>query len=338
VASQRKQPGFTVLENVSSAGFRSCVREWAPGGRAMPRVKLWIASGRLYPPRSPQVVTYIRLRDGRVRRATPAADAEGRLQFALDGEEYEVGVGSAPALTLAGAAVEGAAWATAGRPVRLRVRFYNKGGAASGSVTFRWESPNPGVQLDTASATLPGLAPGQPVERPLVFAVKDEAREIVKLFAVNRETRLPLEVALFPPAAGAPNFQIADGRAFSVFQHAVERADLILGQGNGDGRANPGETFAILLPDGDGYRAAELFTNDSCVDNSTRVSDSWSSYDHVGASAKYSLASIKPWCPPGRVVRMLSRVMLPNKPNHRVRYGAIELTVGAAGKKPTKRP
>jgi hypothetical protein len=63
------------------------------------------------------------------------------------------------------------------------------------------------------------------------------------------------------------------------------------------------------------------------VDNTLRAFDDWSDYDHVGASAKYSLALIKPDCPPGHVIHALARVLLPNKPNHVVRFAAVEFAV-----------
>jgi hypothetical protein len=81
------------------------------------------------------------------------------------------------------------------------------------------------------------------------------------------------------------------------------------------------------LPEDDVYRAAELFTNDACVDNTLRAFDDWSDYDHVGASAKYSLPLIKPDCPAGHVIHALARVLLPDKPNHIVRYAAVEIPV-----------
>jgi hypothetical protein len=149
----------------------------------------------------------------------------------------------------------------------------------------------------------------------------------VRLFAVAGGQNVPLDIALFPPAPVTKDFRIADGKPLRVYQHATELQDLELGKGNGNGSANPGETLAILLPDGDGYRAAELFTNDACVDNSARESDYWGAYDHVGASAKYSLPVIRPDCAPGHVVRMLARVQLPNKPNHTLRYAVIDLPI-----------
>jgi hypothetical protein len=131
-----------------------------------------------------------------------------------------------------------------------------------------------------------------------------------------------------PPIARAPlttDFQIADRRTLRVFQHAVEKQTMALGEGNGDGRANPSEQIAILFPDGDAYRAAELFSLDPCADLTARVSDNWSGYDYVGASAKHTLARIAANCPANHVINMLARVVIPNKPNNQIREFTIEL-------------
>ncbi|MGI8990025.1 MAG: alpha/beta hydrolase [Bryobacteraceae bacterium] len=322
VDSDRTQPGFTQLENVSATGFRSCAREWVPGGRALSGVKLTIVSGRLYPPGKGQTITTIRLRDGAVRRAIQKADAQGRLHFELDGDDNEVGIGAGSILAVAGFDWHGA---------RSMVRFCNKGATASEPIALHWETPNPGVELKTGEARLPRIEPGKMVSVPVAFTVSDTTREVVKLFAAGPGVRLPVEIPVFPPAARIDNFQISDGRQFRVYQEAVKLNDMALGSGNGDGKANPGERIAILIPDGgdavNAWRAAELFTNDRCVDLSTRISDGWAAYDHVGASVKYSLPLIRGDCPAGHIVRMLARWQLPSKPNHRVRYGAIEFRV-----------
>jgi hypothetical protein len=147
------------------------------------------------------------------------------------------------------------------------------------------------------------------------------------MFAVIGGQRMPLEVPLLPDAPPAASFRIADGREFSVFQHGVKRASLKLGEGNGDGQANPGETLAILVPDGDGWRAAELFANDPCVDLTKRVSDDWSDYDHVGATSKYSLPTINPSCSAPYTIHMLGRVQWPHAPDHRLTYFTVEFPI-----------
>ncbi|HTQ56466.1 MAG TPA: alpha/beta hydrolase-fold protein [Bryobacteraceae bacterium] len=327
IASDRKQPGFTVLSNVSATGFRSSVREWLPGGATIPGVKLSIETDKLYPPRKPQTVTVIRLRDGNVRRYTAAASADGRLDLDLDGDDYEVGISPGPLLALSGYQLEGASWATAGEPLHLRMRIWNKGAAATRPGTLRWLSPNPGVDLTPLSADLPVVAPGQFTDLSLTATVRDPKRAMVKILGVQGDTRMPVVIPLFPPARPFADFRVADGQSVRVYQHATQKIEMTLGDGNADGKANPGERIAILLPEDDVYRIAELFTNDACVDNTLRAFDDWTDYDYVGASAKYSLPLIRPDCPAGHVIHALARVVLPDKPNDIVRLAAIDIPV-----------
>jgi len=135
-----------------------------------------------------------------------------------------------------------------------------------------------------------------------------------------------VETFKFPSAPVTTDFQIADQRTLAVFQHAVKPRTITLGQGNGDGKANRGEQIAILFPDGEAYRAAELISDDDCLDLTTRISDNWSDYDHVGASAKYTLARISRSCPT-RTIKLLARVIFPSKPNHQLREFTIELPI-----------
>jgi pimeloyl-ACP methyl ester carboxylesterase len=314
-ASNRRQPGMTVLDHVSSKGFYSSVREWMPGGAALTNVKLSLETPlHLFPPGSTHSVTYVHLPDGKLRRAVQKADAQGRLSFDLDGDEYEVGISAEPAIVVSGYEVADAAWATAGQPVRLRVKFWNVGAARSGTLPIQWESPDPAVKFENASSRLFGLGPGESVTLPVTFTADFPA--IVKIMAVEGTNRMPVDVYLFPPAEPAKNFLIADGRPLEAFQPGTgQKADVTLGEGNGDGNAAPGESFAILLPDADSFRVAELFTNDACVDNTVRLS---------AAGARYSVPRILPECEPGHRVHMLARVEMPD---HTLRYSAIEFPV-----------
>ena len=260
-------------------------------------------------------------------RETRKADAEGRLQFDLDGDLWEVGVGAGPVLALTGYAVEGANWATAGKPVRLRVRFLNKGAARSATTPIAWESPNAGVTLEPAASRLFALDAGESAELVVIATVADPARAIVRLVAVEGTNRLTFDVPLFPAADPVKDFHIADGRSLPVFREAVKVGETALGEGNGDGHAAPGEQVAILFKEGDAFRPAELFTNDPCVDNTARASDNWGGYDHVGGSAKYSLPLIRSTCQPGHVVRAIARILTPDKPEHKVRYAVIEFPI-----------
>ena len=328
VTSDRRQPGFTMIENASTAGFRCAVREWAPGGSTIPGVKLSVTT----PPRSfvqasSHTVAYLRLRDGYLRRATLKADTQGRLSFDLDGDAWQVAIGEPAVPLVTGYEIDGASWATASQPVHLKVKFSNLASQRSATAAISWQSPDPDVRFDVPASRLFALGPGESATVPVTVSVSDPARPLVHIEAVSGNQRSALELPLYPPTEPFSKFLIADGRAMDIFQKATADSALTLGEGNGDGYAAPGEAFAVLIPDGSAFRAAELFTNDACVDTSVRVSDPWSDYDHTGASAKYTVARIRPECQPGHPVHLLARVVFPNAPEHEVRYYAIEFPV-----------
>jgi hypothetical protein len=302
MVSDRRRPGFTVLENVSRDGFRCTVREWIPAGAVLPEIKLSITSPRLYTPGAVYPVTYIRLRDGKVRRARPKADARGRLSFDLDGDAWEVGIGAVAGVALSGFEIEDAAWAVAGKPVQVRLKFWNKGGSRSTTKRLEWQSPNPDVKFEFATSRLHSLAPGESTTLPVTFTIAHAAVSGARIVAVDGNLRLWLDIPVYPAAAAFANYQIADGLAVPPYSR--------LGEGNGDGHAAPGESFAVLLPDAGALRAAELFTNDACVDNTLRISE---------GGTRISVPSIRPTCEPGHRIQMLARIGL--------NYFALEIPV-----------
>ena len=314
VVSDRKQPGMTVLENVSNTGFRSAVRQYLPDGATIPEVHLAIGSPAIYPPGIVLTVTYIHLIDGRMHRKDQRVDAHGRLNFDLTGDAWEVGVSNGPLLAVSGYTIADANWATAGQPVDLKVHFANKGGARTPTSLIRWESPNAGVKFATPEGRLFFLAPGESAGLPVTFTVSDKQRAIVRLIAVAGASRMAVDVPLFPPAEAAKDFEIADGRTLTVYQHSNKKENVRYGEGNGDGHAAPGETFAVLIPDGGALRPAEIFTNDTCVENTTR-------------GGQFSLPSIHMDCDPGIPIRMLARILIPNGAETHYRYFSLEFPV-----------
>jgi hypothetical protein len=303
VVSDRRRPAFTILENVSRTGFRCAVREWFPAGAAVPEVKVSVTSPPLYRPAAPYPVTYIRLRDGKVRRTTLKADARGRVAFDLDGDNYEVGIGPEAGLTLSDIEISGAAWATAGLPIQARLKFWNKGGARSAITLLKWESPTPGVRFQTPVTRLSSLAPGESAAVPLTFTLDRPAINGARVIAVAGDRRLSIDLPVYPAAPAVDGYQIVDGLTVPPYKRP-------LGEGNRDGHAAPGESFAVLLPDAGALRAAELFTNDTCVDNTVRIKD---------GVAHISIPTIRSTCEPGHRVRVLARVGL--------NYFALEIPV-----------
>ena len=49
------------------------------------------------------------------------------------------------------------------------------------------------------------------------------------------------------------DFEIADGKVFTVAKSGTDIETILLGSGNGDGVANPGESIVILVKDQNKY-------------------------------------------------------------------------------------
>jgi hypothetical protein len=269
----------------------------------------------------------VNLDTGQLRQSRQTADAGGRLHFILNGERHEIGITEAarPILTVTDWGVAAAPWATAGKPVRLELTLLNKGAARARAATATLTSANPQVKIERERLTLPPLAPGRRASVRTVFLVEDPQREIVQFKVRLGDAEIPVEVPLFADAPQITDFKILDGTRQRLWERAVRTAEKVLGSGNGDSRAQPGETIALAVPDGEALRAVELFSWDACLDLSQRLSDPWSAYDNVGATAKITLARIKQTCAEGREIPLFVRYQIPNKPDHILKEGVVRL-------------
>jgi pimeloyl-ACP methyl ester carboxylesterase len=331
VTTNRDQPGFTLLENVSLGGFRSSVREWLPGGASLSNVTLHITTDSLYQPGKSYWITDTNLETGNFQSGRQKADAVGRLHFMVTGAPHEIGISAEqrPVLTISGWRVVGTPWAIAGKPVRLRINVLNKGSAAVNRAVAKVTSPNPQVEIRQKNLSFGKLAVGERAmsREDLMFLVHDPAREIVKLDVKIEDSRIPIEVPLYRDVPELSNFTVVDGGERTLWERAVKQVTKRLGTGNRDGVANPGETIAIGVPDQEAMRAVELFSNDDCVDLSLRRSDPWGSYDNVGATAKISMPLISASCPEGHEIPFFVRYQIPNKPDHILKEGVVHVRV-----------
>jgi hypothetical protein len=81
--------------------------------------------------------------------------------------------------------------------------------------------------------------------------------------------------------------------------------------------ANPGESIVILVKDLDKYWRTYLTNSDKNINPygiNTRVSDNWTDFDHVGASAKYSIPLVSSDCPENHSVQFFANTGFRNIP------------------------
>jgi hypothetical protein len=125
-------------------------------------------------------------------------------------------------------------------------------------------------------------------------------------------------------------FEIADGKIFTVAKGGNDQETVLLGKGNGDGIANPGESIVILVKHAQKYWRTDLYSADPYINPfgiAVRKSDYWGNYDHVGASAKFDIPLIASNCPENHTTEFFAEYWLPDYPMHIIRQGVVKIQV-----------
>lgn len=120
---------------------------------------------------------------------------------------------------------------------------------------------------------------------------------------------------------------MTDGGTNPIWERAIRRVDKSLGTGNGDGKAQAGETVVLAVRDGEAFRPVEVLAAGACADLKVRISDSWGAYDHVGATAKFTPILLPAGCREGDRLPLFVRYQIPHKPDHILREGVVYLPV-----------
>jgi hypothetical protein len=175
-----------------------------------------------------------------------------------------------------------------------------------------------------------------------IFRVIPDSVEVVKFLLTIRDNnnnvwREYFTLPVFKELPVINEFEIADGRKVTVAKEGMSSETLVLGSGNGDGIANPGESIVVLVKDLEKLWRTELVYSGNYINPygvNIRKSDNWGSYDHVGGSAKYSIPMISSGCPANEVINFIASYWLPENPNHIIKQGRISVKVAGEDKTP----
>jgi hypothetical protein len=172
-------------------------------------------------------------------------------------------------------------------------------------------------------------------QTPFSFLVQGDSIEIAKFKLTLKDEQNNEWVDFFelPLKKNLPeikDFEIADGRIFTVAKGGIDNETVLLGHGNGDGIANPGESIVLLVKDGNKYWRTNLSYSDQFVNPfgiHMRRSDNWDDFDHVGASAKYDIPLIASNCPENHTIEFFAEYWLPDYPLHIIKQGVVKIKV-----------
>lgn len=340
ISTDREVPGFTILENVEQRGFRCSIREFLPDGELMPYVNISVTTAPVYEKNQLYLISDIDKHTLKCSQKNILSDSSGRLKIEINGGIHEIGISrsaGSPHICISSAETVNSSWVIPGKETELKIGLLNKGSGPTGKLTALLEPVRSSTRILKNSVSYRSIDAGKMMKSDeyFIFNVQSDSVEIVKFRVTIRDDKENkwVEHTKIPVRKDLPEiteFLIADGRTVTVASAGIDTSTIILGSGNGDGIANPGESLVILVQDQGLYRRTELITNDPFINPDgihTRLSDNWSSYDHVGGSAKYSVPLLSSDCPQNHQVEFFASYWLPAYPDHIIKQGKIKIRV-----------
>lgn len=340
VSSDRNVPGFTLFENVSERGFRSSVREFLPNGEVLTFVNLSITTPAIYERNQLYTINDFDAENMKASRKTVRADNLGRLKITVSGGVHEIGINRSvdkANIVIVSHRIGNMNWATPGKDVAVIIDVLNKGQTESRNLKARLSTQYGGATIIQGEAFVAsvGINERKSFTMPFIFNVKNDSLEILKFrLTLQDDSRNEwveyFEVELRRDLPEIKNFVIADGRIFTVAKGGNDSETIVIGSGNGDGVANPGEFIEILVKESGKYWRTSLFSSDKYVNPygiNVRRSDYWGQYDHVGGSAKISIPLLSSDCPQNQRLDFFAEYWLPDAPLHTIKQGNVIVEV-----------
>ena len=338
VSSDRNVPGFTILENADKRGFRCTVREFLPDGEILPFVKLNITTAALYEKNQTYIINDFENNGSKTFSTT--SDNSGRLQISLNGARHEIGISKKDDkanICIAAVDIENMSWATNGKDVSLSIKLLNKGMSPGKKIKAKLSATRKSANVIQSESEFGSIGVNEikSCQTPFSFHVQADSIEIERFKLTlkdedNDEWVYFFEIPLKNNLPEIKDFEIADGRIFTVVKGGIDNETVLLGHGNGDGIANPGESIVLLVKDQNKYWRTDLFFSDQFVNPfgiNIRRSDNWDEFDHVGASAKYNIPLIASDCPENHSIDFFAEYWLPDYPLHIIKRGIIKIKV-----------
>lgn len=340
VKTDRIVSGFTKLENVDQRGFTSSVKEFLPDGELLPFVNVTVITTPVYEKNQLYVVNDI---DGITSAAihqTIRSDHNGRLKIETGGGIHHIGINrkaDKPNIAIASVRVVNNDWLIAKKEMSIAIKLFNKGQSDGKTVSAKLSADSKAVQFEKPGGSFGTIAVNKikTGEAQFRFRITTDTLEIVKFKLIiqdagKNEWTEYFELPVRKDVPEITNFEVADGRKFTVWKGGIDSETVVVGHGNGDGIANPGESIEVLVKDQDKYRRTLLYSADSCVNPfgvNRRESDYWGIYDNVGGSAKYSIPLLSSACTVNHTINFYAEYWLPDKPFHIIKKARVALPV-----------
>jgi pimeloyl-ACP methyl ester carboxylesterase len=324
VKSNRKEPGFIYLRNVSPAGFGFYTCKWLPDGPSIPDCRTTVVTPPIYKKKHTYDIALYRQGLETPVISREKTDADGRLHIELTGEGYEVSIShpSQPAdmVTFGYQLDHDRRFVRVNEENELRITFLNRGGDVHAGKN---------VQL-TVSCT----------DKEVYLSNTVQELRAGKGEKVFHSLPVSLSCNKAPPGDGSPpwlrfNVQLrcgdevfSDAMTVPVFYDVPYFSHIRIDDENRNGQVEPSERIKLS----ENYRRLRLYTDDPYVESAAETLDDemlpaiWP--DGFTLSSVVKIAGN---CPSGHTIEFLACYETKTfMPIHReVHWGRVNLLVNS---------
>ena len=310
VKSNKDEPGFLYLRNVSPAGFGFYTRKWLPDGPSIHNCKALVTTAPLYKKGQTYDVLLYKQGDDNPVLLKEKAGQDGRLQIKLPGAGYEVSISqkSQPAdfVVLNHQLQLGKRYIRVNEKNELILTLLNRGGEAFAgkNVMLTVKCADPSVALTNAVQEIPldkngRLYKSLPIN---LFCTKKPPADASPAW-LKLNVQLSCGKDVFSDAITVPVFFDVPYFSNIRIDDGVAVKDKAIGKGNGNGQAEPSEQIMIYEND----RRLRLYTDDPYVETASEMV-----YDEVlkgiwpDGFTLSSIVKIAGNCPSGHTIEFLA--------------------------------
>ncbi|MGV8133845.1 MAG: alpha/beta hydrolase [Mangrovibacterium sp.] len=323
VKSNRKIPGFTILENVCKTGFKIADRKWLPDGPSVADPAIDVLTDSLYHPGEKYQVAIAQHPYKTVLMQTIQANGDGRLNLHLTGAPSDIGIyktGDPGKLSVA-EFKRSILLPKSGEIFEITPVLFNKGGDRLKDIRIELISNDARVKV-LSQAQIIGKIDEKSLctqSRFKVIALEQNAGLVPFKLLVNYQGQSDIfrfEIPFFDIDSELVSFRVADGLHFQ--QEASSKEDSFFGEGNGNGIIEPGERVSFLVqPDKNKphWYGLKVFSDDPYVDQSMEERKFNNRNDWSGAMRATSELFIRKECPDQHLIRLYGEFDYPAEGN-----------------------
>jgi len=239
ITTDRNIPGFTVLENVDSRGFRCAVREILPDGELFPFVNVTVTTPPIYEKNQAYTINDFDARNSKSAQYTLMSDNLGRLKISLNGSLHEIGINKKadkPNICIASYGIVGNDWISSGKDITLAISLLNKGLSTGKNVKVTLSATSANTEIVAGESAFGDIKTNEisASKIPFTFHLKSDTVDIVQ-FKVsiqddqkNQWTEF-IEIPVKREWPEIKDFVVADGKIFTVAKAGVDRREGLVG-------------------------------------------------------------------------------------------------------------